>query len=56
MVANEIRLLIRVMTQSEIEFIDGPETPSERLEAAKKAAHRAARDERFGKLGIQIWR
>lgn len=36
MVANQIRLLIRVMGGGEIDFIEGPEGPAERLKARKR--------------------
>jgi len=35
-VANQIRLLIRVMTQSDIGFIEGPEGPIDQLNARRK--------------------
>jgi hypothetical protein len=37
LVANQIRLLIQAMTQSEIGFIDGPEGPAERIQARRRA-------------------
>lgn len=48
LVANQIRLLIKATTQSEIEFIEGPEGPVDRINAEAKAASLALVDQALG--------
>lgn len=47
-VANQVRLLIRAMTQSDIGFIEGPEGPVERIEARRKQLSNALVDAAIG--------
>lgn len=47
-VANQIRLLIRAMTQSNIEFIDGPQGPADLIKAQYVAASNALLDAALG--------
>lgn len=48
LVANQIRLLIQAMTQSDIGFIEGPEGPADRINARRRALSNALVDAATG--------